>query len=671
MQDEMRVLFVWLIYSSLFWSLSTFAQDVVDRGAVQYNRQGIPMKAAKKDSLQARDINADSITIFYRHIDSLGTHTLDSSITDITARFPMLFTHINMGTYGAADRSLLFTPKLQAGFDAGFHQFDVYKHTWNNARFYQTTRPYSEITYLLGSNAEQLIGLTHTQNRKPNFNVALNYRFSNMPGLYRTQNASHNNLNITAHYVSEKKRYESFFVFITNKHSVSENGGVRSASQIDSLALGDPYEVDTRLGSASAFTRNPFNTTVKTGNTYKETIGMYQHHYDFGQRDSIVKDTVTIHLFYPRLRLQHRIQWQSNSYLYKDVNADSTLYGKYFNYLLPKSADTVAFKDAWQQISNEFSVISYPEKKNQNQYVKAGIVLQNLQGSFGEDAAQSFTGYNVIALGEYRNRTRNNVWDVLAKAQLYLNGWNTADYDAYVSLQRQLSKRIGSLQIGLHNVNRTPSFVFDSRSNFPVKTTQPFIKENTVKLFATYQNPKKAFIVNGSYYLVSNYAYMDSFFTAKQEATLFNVLHLSAQKIFQLSKYWNWYTELHFQQTTGGAPVNLPHLLSINRLAFEGNFYTNLYLSAGIEARYYTRYKADGYSPFSGQFFYQNQYTVSNRPDINLFFNFRIKTFKTFIRLENINTFNITGGNTYNFTAQNYPMQGMWFRMGIWWTFIN
>lgn len=95
----------------------------------------------------------------------------------------------------------------------------------------------------------------------------------------------------------------------------------------------------------------------------------------------------------------------------------------------------------------------------------------------------------------------------------------------------------------------------------------------------------------------------------------------------------------------------------------------------GVEVKYYTSYKADNYSPFLGQFFNQNNYTVRNRPEVNAFFDFRIKTFKAFFRLENLNSIGTNAGsvgfNKNNLAAQFYPQQGFWIRVGIWWTFIN
>jgi hypothetical protein len=114
--------------------------------------------------------------------------------------------------------------------------------------------------------------------------------------------------------------------------------------------------------------------------------------------------------------------------------------------------------------------------------------------------------------------------------------------------------------------------------------------------------------------------------------------------------------------------VNLPQLLTRNRFAYEGNLgFKNLNLSTGIELRYHTPYKADNYSPILGQFVFQDTAIISNRPDVNLFVDFSIKTFKAFVRLENVNSI----GKNYNFVMSHYPYTPLWFRLGIWWGFVN
>ncbi|MGL6069247.1 MAG: putative porin, partial [Sediminibacterium sp.] len=181
---------------------------------------------AKKDSLQKRDRFADSITIYYRYFDSTRNRILDSSINDFTTRFPLPYTYHTLGNYGTAAQSLIFQPNLKAGFDPGFHQYDIYKFTLENTKFYQTTRPYTELAYALASKSEQLVDLVHTQNKKSNFNFGFEYRFSSAPGALKNQNAIHNNFRFTTHYQTKNRKYEIFFTYFSNKAASSENGGL-------------------------------------------------------------------------------------------------------------------------------------------------------------------------------------------------------------------------------------------------------------------------------------------------------------------------------------------------------------------------------------------------------------------------------------------------------------
>ena len=620
-----------------------------------------------KDSLQKRDKFADSITIYYRYFDSTRNRVLDSSINDFAKKFNQPYWYINLGNYGTAARSLLFNPNMKAGWDAGFHQYDLYAYNFEDTRFFQTTRPYTELAYILASKAEQTINLLHTQNKKSNFNFALQYRFINSPGNFKNQNSNHNNIRFNAFYQTNNKKYGAYFIVISNKHVSSENGGLKDAGKLDSLALNNPFELETRLGISSAFSQNPFNTAISTGNQYKNTHILFRQYYDIGKQDSIVSDSTTFKIFYPRLRLQHTLKLSSYNYLFTDNNVVADTIKKYFNFPAFAGNTTLMLQNTWNITTNEFSIITFPEKNNLSQFLKVGAAFQNIKGT---QATLATKDYNIFLTGEYRNRTRNQAWDIEATGSLYLNGFNGGDYQAFISLKRLLSKKIGSLEVGFQNVSRTPSFIFNAQNSFFVNSNGVDKKENTIRLFANYENAVKNLKLSGEYFLVNNYTYFDSFFAAKQAGSLFNILHVSAEKKFKLAKYFNLYTELHLQQTTGNPPVNLPLFLTRNRIAFEGNFFTNLFLSTGLELRYYTNYKADNYSPFTGQFFFQNTYTVANRPEVNIFMHFRIKSFQGYVRLENINTI-VGGKDKYNFSAQHYPNNGLWFRTGIFWNFVN
>ena len=643
---------------------------------VQYDRNGLAIpKANRQDTgFKKRDNLADSITIYYRLFDSTRILYLDSSINDFSKRYPVPSEYVTLGNFGTAAKSLLFKPNMKPGWDAGFHAFDLYKLRVEDTRFFQTTRPYTELGYMLGSKSEQMVNIVHTQNVRPNFNMAFQYRFINSPGNFKNQNTNHNSFRINGNYTSNNKRYSAYGIYITNKILASENGGIRYDSVLNDNRFNDRFLITTRLGGDSRAGRNFFNTTVNTGNLYRESIFLYRHQYDFGQKDSlIVNDSTTIKLFYPRIRFQHTLKYSKQQYEYRDqtiYETKKTDYQDYFNFTTFQ--DTLNFKDRWTEMVNDFSIISFPEKNNLNQFIRVGAALQNLSGNFTTFSKKYF---NASLSGEYRNRTRNQKWNLSANAQFFLAGLNAADYSAQVSLQRFLSRKLGSVEVGFQNVNRSPSFIFRSESNFPVITSPDLNKENISRLFGSINNSVGRFSLNAEYFLVSNFTYFDNFFAARQEGTLFNVLHISGQKLFRLSKRWSFFSEVHLQKETGNPPVNIPLFYTNNRINLEANLYKNLYLATGLEVRYHSPYKADNYSPFIGQFFYQDNLTFSNRPVINAFFDFNIKSFKAFVRAENLNALRVSTGNVgftkENISVEHYPNQGLWIRLGIWWTFVN
>lgn len=633
--------------------------------------------SAGTDSLQRRNKHEDSITISFRYLDSTRSYKLDSSIRDHARRFLIPATNIYLGNIGNASRSLLFSPNFSAGFDPGFHAFDVYEYKLEKVRFFNTTRPYSEINYHLGSRVEQIIELMHTQNLKPNWNASFQYRLINSPGYFKSQKTNHNNYLLTSWFQSVNKRYNNYVALVGNKMQSAENGGIQdTADFLNNPDFKDRFNIYTKLGGDDPFSSNFFTTRINTGNKYSEFTALIRQQYDLGKKDSIVTDSTVVPLFYPRLRFEHTFQLDKYSYTFQDYLGDSVYYQTYYDTSLKKLIDTFIVKDSWKILSNDFSIYQFPDAKNLQQFIKLGILLQNISGEFAT-GKKSFV--NTVGHAEYRNKTRNQQWDIEANGKLYFTGLNKGDYQAHISLQRLLGKNIGSFQVGFENTSRTPSFIFDSRSSFYfLKTAKDFKKENNTHLFASYFLPSFKFRLTGHYYLATNYTYIKNYFQLEQETTLFNLLQIAVEKTIKIGKKWNWHAEVYFQQAVGDAPVNVPVIYTRNRLAYEGNLgFKNLDIAMGLEMRYRTPYKADGYSPVQGQFYYQDSITIKNPlPDIAAYVHFRIRPFKAFVRVENLNTARKIDNGGFGFTnnnliAPNYAMPGLQFRLGVYWSFVN
>ncbi|MEP7165752.1 MAG: putative porin [Ferruginibacter sp.] len=612
----------------------------------------------------------DSINISYKYLDSTNKRFMDSSVNDFDKYYPVPSSYQYLGNNGAAAFPLIFQPFVKPGWDAGFHAYDIYRFTLEDSKFYKTTRPFSMLGYQLASGKEQMIRVMHTQNPRPNLNVGFDYRLITAPGFFITQNTNHNNFRLYGNYQGKRKRYNSYLVLVGNKIRASENGGIKDDSLLLDPNKKDRFSIPVNMGNSASFKSNPFVTTINTGNTYRDFTLFLRQSYDLGKRDSVeINDSTTDYLFYPKLRIQHSFTYSTYSYTFNDIATDSALYQNWYDTTLKAPKDTFTVKEKWSVMSNDLSLIQFPDTKNSAQFILAGATLQNLKGEFYNSSS---TFYNVMLHGEYRNRTRNKLWDLLIKGEFYIVGLNTGDYSAYATLGRYLNKKLGNVSLFFQNVNRTPSFIFDNRSSFNLGNNNHFNKENITSFGATATNP--FFNIGFKDHLITNYCYFSNYYKTAQYSKLINLLQISASKKVKISRHWNWYAEVVLQQTDGAAPVKVPFLFTRNRLAYEGNFYKNLNLSAGIEARYYTAYKANNYSPVMGQFVPQDTVTIKNLPDISAFVHFRIKGFTAYIRAENLNTISTANGFGFinnNFAAPHFPTQGFMLRLGIQWWFVN
>lgn len=642
------------------------------RGVPQNTNTPAGDTSSKRDNLgfEHRDDAKDSVTISFRFLDSIRSNQMDTSINDFYKYFPEPAAQQYLGNNGAAGYSLIFAPFAKPGFDAGFHAFDVYRYSLENTRFYKTTKPFTQLGYQLASGKEQMVKILHTQNPKPNLNFGFDYRLISAPGFFVNQNTNHNNYRIFSNYQGKRKRYAAYFTLLGNTVKNSENGGITYDSLLSAPNFSKRFTIPVNLGGNTGLQQNPFKSSVSTGNIYKEFTFFLRQSYDIGKKDSVeVNDSTTEYLFYPKLRFQHTFTYNTYSYQFKDVIPDTVLYKKWYDTTLRAPNDTLIVTDRWKVMTNDFSLYQFPDTKNSAQFISAGARFENINGT-SERETNNY--YNIVLHGEYRNKTRNRLWDILARGDFYLAGVNSGDYSAYATLSRYLNRKLGSVRLSFNNVNRSPSFIYTGFSSFNFGNSTNYKKENITTLKASADNP--FFSLSFTNYLITNYLFFKNYYQTDQYTKLINLLQLSASKKIPISRRWNWYTDITLQQVDGAAPIKVPLIFTRNRLAYEGVLYKNLNLSTGIELRYYTPFKAYNYSPVMGQFMPQDSVSIKNRPDISGFLHFRIKSFTAYIRAENLNAVDFANGFTFtknNFAAPHYVYPGFVFRFGILWNFVN
>ena len=626
----------------------------------------------RKDTIgfEHRNDLKDSINISYKFLDSTRKRTIDSAIHDFDNYFSVPSNYVWLGNNGAAAYAIIFQPNDRIGFDAGMHAYDIYRYTLASTKLYKTSRPFSALQYQLASGKEQMIRAFHTQNPKPNWNFGFDFNLITAPGFFVTQNTNHSSYRIFSQYQSPKKRYNLQTAIINNHIRASENGGIENVDDLSDPNRKDRFSVPVNLGNNAAYRTNPFVTNILTGNTYKDFTCFLRQQYDLGKKDSVaINDSTMEYLFYPKLRLQHTVTYQKMLYAFGDVYADSIIYKKWYNIDFDAPTDTFSISETWKSISNDFSLIQFPDTKNTAQYFLGGITFQQLDGNV---QSNKLSMSNWFVHGAYQNRTKNKKWDMSVDGTVYVGGPYAGDYQASANISRIINQRLGYVKLYFKNANRTPSFIFDNRSSFHLGDTNAFKKENITIFGATATSPFFSLAFNNM--LIANYTYFKNYYASAQYPGLINLIQFSASKKLKITKRWNWYIDATIQQVDAASPIRVPLVFTRNRLAFEGLFYRNLNLSAGLEIKYYSAYKANGYSPIIGQFIKQDSVQIKNLPEFAAYAHFRIKGFTGYFRAENLNTININNGLSFtrnNFAAPLYPTQGLMIRFGIQWWFVN
>lgn len=674
-----RYIFLFFLLQISFVAMAQVEKIRPTEGAVrgkdrnQNNDPNTRGQAPTKDSIpfEHRDDAKDAITVVFNYLDSTNKQTMDSSVNNFDTYYPTPSSFQNLGNNGAAAYSLIYQPNDKPGWDPGFHAFDIYKFKLEETKFYKTRRPFSNIGYMLASGAEQMINAGHTQSPRPNINFGFDYRLITAPGRFVSQNNTHNASRIFGNYQGKRKRYGATFIFMGNNIKASQNGGIVNDSSLADPNQKSRFAVPVNLGSTAGFQPNPFFTGVTTGNIFKETTLFIRQSYDLGITDSLeLNDSTKEYLFYSKLRMQHTLTLEDRDFRYIDFKSDSTIYKNWYDIDLRNTdKDTVYFREKWKVFKNDFSILQFPDSKNNSQFFLVGLSLENITR---RDSITNNTFFNSFAHAEYRNKTKDKKWNLLASGVLYLTGLNKADYNASAYINRYVSPKYGNVELHFSNTSRTPSFVFDDRSAFHLGNNLELKKENILQ-FGAKANSK---FVNLSVdnYFINNLSYFKNYTEKAQYNKPINLIQLSASKKIKLTKHVNWYPEAVVQQVGTDAPIRLPLVYTRNRIAFEGVFFKNLNLSTGLDIRYYTPYKAYNYSPINSQFTVQDTVTISNLPDVDAFVHFRIKGFTAYVRGENLNTASFQNGFGFvnnNFAAPHYPSQGFTIRFGIRWWFIN
>jgi len=617
----------------------------------------------KMDSLQEK-WKDESAKIYYTILNSNIKHQPDTTLGQMHHfQQTQPWWGNDLGNYGTAARNLYFTPDQNIGFNLGYDIYDLYKIKFDSLRFYNTTRPYSSFSFMLGSKEEQNVDFLHTQNISPNWNFAARIRYMSSEGFFAQQKASSISTSITTDYKSTNSKYHLKLAFIYNTFNQDENGGIVS----DSFLTLSNYADRRRIPVNMPLMGNN-KSAVKNG---LSNLDLYiQNNYSWGLSDTLYNEdsTKATYQFTPRFRLQHELRIHNENHLYKDQAPDSLRYvifqPSHFGY-----NDSVYGAQNWYYVDNKFSINGFVGKSNHLAELKLGIAnrIDHFQQNFliGKDPHTYISNY---LFGEIlKEAVDSNQWSYQANAAFYFTGPAIGDFNINASIGRDLGK-FGNISLGLQQtLSEAPFAVQNFRTNF-YEQNASFSKVSTTKLWGNLSIPKIKLDIAVNNYIITNFLYFNEGMKAEQFNTAFYVTQISGRKELNY-KAFGLGNEIVWQQATANAPLHLPAFMLREQLKIETFMFKNaLKVAVGLEARYTTPYFIDAYTPYLNQFYLQNEYKSNNLPEVAAFFNFKIKAFRAFVVVDQLQQ--LIAKNNINALAW-YPSQNMLFRLGFNWVLIN
>lgn len=580
----------------------------------------------------------------------LNYQPLDTNMNETEIFHPMYQKNVlfqDLGNIGTAGRSAIFSIHQPIGFNVMINPYVSYFLLPQQARFYNTTKPFTELFYTQGSKELLFLKATHTQNILPRWNVGIDFQRISSEGFLLRQKTSHYNTQVTTNYHSKNKRYYLLAALSWNKGTQQENGGITSDSAFEALS-GNNKTVNVNL--------------YLSQNQYRNRSVWVKQYYRFGKSYSTIKGDDTLYYFEPKSQISYTVKAEETSHVF--INS-----GDSNNILLPNQFYSTVANQTYDSLHNGLleNKISYSWLNKTNElkrtFVNVGI---SHQAAVISQSTYVNNHQNLIAEVQFEKRNKgNNTLSYFADASAVLWGYNQNNHLIKAGLI--YATKPLELTVNVAQQVYTPDysmlkfasnqFIWENKFDHSNSLSQHVVlKSNTLK---------NNFTLSINHYLISKHTYLNQDLLPQQASGNANVLHIQLDKTFKAGKFF-FKHNLHYQQSNVKY-IPVPSFGCMLRYYFQTNFYTSK-IQLGVDVFYNTVYYGMGWSPATRMFYIQEQNKIGNYPLINPFVSMQVKRAVLFGIYEHINQ-NVINTGFYN--VPHHPISLQSFRMGIRWRFYN
>jgi len=599
-----------------------------------------------------QEIKVPTIVRYVKQQDILRNevkyYSLDTLLDDIEIVQPHIkYFYNNLSNSGSAASEQLFTlhaPLLSA---FGNYSFDLLRAFPGNIKYYKTNKRFSELTYHQGSGKESDVVLTMAQNIFSNWNIGIDFHRLGSLGFLNRGTTFNSNFDAFTWYHTKNNRYQLFASALWNSIRDRVNGGLVSDSLFNSIDVsnGEMATLEVNLTDASQHWRN-------------HTFSLIQF-YHIGRKKA-VNDSVKT--FVPLFRIQTSTEYESGNYTYSDNTDANNFYEN--DFIAATTSDSLHY----EQVTNRITLGSSPAFLSENKYhllnaeVTAGEQLFQYNQSFIARSRE-----NLFAEASLFGPRHAKKIDYTLKGSYIYDGDNKDDYSADADIKIPLLI-FGNLSGSFSRTLYSPTFlqsVYISNHFFWYKDLD---KSEATYYSAKYELPNHYLYLGAGNYSLSDYIYFDAESTPAQYEGTVNVKQVFAGKNFHFGKL-HFNNSVYWQHSDHEEIIPLPEFASHNSLFVETwLFKKKLLAQFGIDGHYTSEYFAPAYNPAASVFYVQQSVKTNGYALADVFFNFKIKTARLFIKLQNAADGIFQKGY---YLTPHYPMPGRLIQFGLNWRFFD
>ncbi|TSE03653.1 putative porin [Aquimarina algiphila] len=540
----------------------------------------------------------------------------------------------------------------------------------DDIKYYQVATPLTELYFNTTFEQGQQLDAFFTVNTSPRLNLSIAYKGVRSLGKYQHALTSTGNFRATASYVTKNDRYKVRTHFVTQDLLNEENGGLSEEGLDQYLARGEFVGEESEFADRGSISVNYEDA---------ENILLGKRFY-LNHEYAIIKKTDSTST---GLSFGHILDITDKRFRFDQAAiAPNNLLGE--AYVSGAIADNVALEDFTNNVFVDFTNDWLGNLRvlggNSNYNYGYNTILNQVDDANNQiNITNRIKGDIFTVGGEYHNTYKG--FQIFADGKTIVSqnaeGRNNEGFKGNyfnAGAGYELNEKYG-IQAKISASEVAPNYNFllyqsdyvnynwqnDNFSNIETKKIQVNIKA------------KKIAEVEGSFSTIDNYTYFaknaDGATIPLQASETLDILKV---KVTQGIKLWKLGLDntVMYQNVGGGNQVyNIPRVVTRNSLYYQDHWFKKnaLFLQAGVTFKYFTSYTADAYDPVLAEFYVQNDQEIGDFPQVDLFFNAKVRQTRIFFKVEN---FGEAFSQNKEFSTPGYATRDAVLRFGIVWNFF-